>query len=203
MREHERQHHTERELVAEHGHPWDAGVGGQRFADLVAVGSSGGGCEQQPRLAQTPAHQVGGHAAQQQRGEHLGHVAVEAQHPGDAGPNRAADHAAHHGDDQHEGSGPGEAHGDVRGEARAHHQLALLADVDQPGSTVDDRAEADEQDGCRHPERQPPTTGLADAAIEDRRVHVRPRASRGRDDQGGEGKGDEQADGVEGDDLSR
>ena len=195
--------HAERELVAEQRHSRDAGVGGQRFADLVAVGASSGRCEQQPRFAQTPAHQVGGHAAQQQGGEHLGHVAVEAQHPGDARPCRAAERCRTAiGDDQHEGAGPGEADGDVRGEARAHHQLALLADVDQPGPTVDDGAETDEQDRGRHPERETPATRFADAAVEDRGVHVRPRSARRGDDDGRERQGDEQADGVQGDDLA-
>ena len=65
----------------------------QRLADLVAVGAPGRRRQQQPRLAQPPAHQVGGDGAQQQRGQHLGHVAVVAQHAGDARPDRAADDA--------------------------------------------------------------------------------------------------------------
>ena len=39
--------HADRELVAEPGDPWDAGIGGQRLADLVAIGATCGRGEQQ------------------------------------------------------------------------------------------------------------------------------------------------------------
>ena len=53
-----------------------------------------------------------------------------------------------------------------RREAGAHHQLTLLADVDQAGTAVHDRAQAHQEDGRRHRQREAPPAGVADAAVE-------------------------------------
>ena len=148
------------ELVAEQRDARDAAARCERLADLVAVGPSLGRGEQQEAVAQSPAHQVGGDHAHQQRGQHLGHVAPEAQHTGDARPDGAADDAECQRDEQRQRSGPADAHTHVRGEHRADHELSLLADVHQAGATADGGAEGDEQDRCRDAKGEPPAPGL-------------------------------------------
>ena len=180
-------------------------LGGERFAHLVAVGPALGRSEQQEAVAQTEAHHVGGHHAEEQRGEHLGNVAPEAQHTGDAGPDGTADHAERQRDQQRHRARPADARAQVGGEPGADHELALLADVHQAGAPADGGAQAHEQDGCRDPEREAPAARLADGAVEDDRVHAGPRPLVGRqfDEHGRQGEGDEQAHGVQSEHFRR
>ena len=125
--------------------------GGERLADLVAVGPAGRRRQEQRALAQPEAHQVGGDGGQQQRRQHLGHVAPVAQHAGDAGPDRTADDAGDERHDERERARAAEPGADVGGEAGADDELALLADVDEAGAAADDRAQRDEQDRALTP----------------------------------------------------
>ena len=123
-------------------------------------------------MAQPPSHEVGSDDAHEQRGQHLGDVAPEAKHAGNARPQGAADDAAGEGDEQREGTGATDAHAHVPGERRTDHQLSLLPDVHQAGPSADGRAKGDEEDGGRDTEGQTPSPGVADGAVEDDRVNA-------------------------------
>ena len=122
----------------------------QRFADLVAVGPPGRRRQQQRRLAQPPTDQVGGDAcpaavwsAPRAR---CGSSAARRRCRPTARRRRSPNSMA-----MTRTNGPGPPRRTPRYAAKhgSHHQLAFLADVDQPGAPVDDRAEGHEQDRCR------------------------------------------------------
>ena len=116
---------------------------------------------------------------------------------------RAADHAGDQHDGERQRTRPAEPRPDVRGEAGAHHELPLLPDVDQAGPAADDRAEPDEQDRCRHGQREAPAARRPDAAVEHRLVDAGPRPTRRDDEQRGQRERAAEADDVEQHDLAR
>jgi hypothetical protein len=121
---------------------------------------------EQPFVAQAVRQQRKGDERQQQRGQHLRHVAPHLEQRGDPGPQPAADGSEQQRGDEDERSGAREASRGIGAEAGADEQLSLLADVDQPGARGGDRADGDEQQRRHHRQRQPPRAGGAEAPVE-------------------------------------